>query len=192
MPFVIHAIFRHITRSRYAATLRVDPSLTLRSQGIKTLIATHPQFTVTATTKTRLPPARPKNLGEHRGFADSLIRGMCISFATFPYRLCTVVCDTPNLRRPLFPDTPKGHRQARKSPADEQTHRRGLRRLYQRLARRDATTAPIPATRTATAPTPTHTPDAPVAASVSRRVSAGVDTGASPGAGSEAAGVTGT
>ena len=46
--------------------------------------------------------------------------------------------------------------------------------ISQRLARRDATTAPIPATRTATAPTPTHTPDAPVAASVSRRVCSGV------------------
>ena len=46
--------------------------------------------------------------------------------------------------------------------------------ISQRLARRDATTAPMPATRTATAPTPTHTPDAPVAASVSRRVCSGV------------------
>lgn len=189
---MIHATFRPLTRSRYAAALRADTSLMQRSQDIGTLVAAHPNSQVGPRPRHRRPPARPKNLGEHRGFADSLIRGMCISFATFPYRLCTVVCDTPNLRRPLFPDTPKGHRQARKSPADEQTHRRGLRRLYQRLARRDATTAPIPATRTATAPTPTHTPDAPVAASVSRRVSAGVDTGASPGAGSEAAGVTGT
>ncbi len=192
MPFVIHAIFRPLTRSRYAAALRADTSLMQRSQDIGTLVAAHPNSQVGPRPRHRRPPARPNNPGEHRGFADSLIRGMCISFATFPYRLCTVVCDTPNLRRPLFPDTPKGHRQARKNPADEHTHRRGLRRLYQRLARRDATTTPTPATRTATAPTPTHTPEAPVAASVSRRVWAGVKAGESPRAGSAEAGVTGT
>ena len=188
----MHATFPHHTRSRYAAALRADPSLLQRSQGIGTLVAAHPNSQLGPRPRQRRPPARPKNLGELRSVADSLIRGMCISFATFPYRLYTVVCDTPNMRRPLFSDTPKGHRQARKSPADEHTHRRGLRRLCQRLARRDATTTPTPATRTATAPTPTHTPDAPVAASVSRRVWAGVEVGESPRAGPTVAGATGT
>ena len=134
-------------------------------------------------------------VGEPGAYTDataSLIRRMYLSYATFLYRLCTAVCDTPNMRRPLLSDRPKGHRRVRKSPSNEHAHRRGLRRLHQRLERRDATTAPTPATRTATAPTPTHTPDAPVAASVFRRVWAGVEVGASPRAGPTVAGATGT
>jgi len=59
------------------------------------------------------------------------------------------------------------------------------------LARRDATSAPIPATRTATAPTATHVAEVPVEAMVCGRVLEGVDVPEPPGAGEDGAGTAG-
>ena len=74
MPFVIHAIFRPLTRSRYAAALRADTSLMQRSQDIGTLVAAHPNSQVGPRPRHRRPPARPNNPGELRSFAGSETR----------------------------------------------------------------------------------------------------------------------
>ena len=59
------------------------------------------------------------------------------------------------------------------------------------MARRDATSAPIPATRTATAPTAPHVAEVPVEAMVCGRVLEGVDVPEPPGAGEDGAGTAG-
>ena len=84
-------------------------------------------------------------------------------------RSCCSHRSTGTKSLPFLGDLPRNGRQFVEGPS------RGLRAQRQRLARRDATTAPAPAIRTATAPTPTHTEDAPVAARASARACVGVE-----------------